>query len=119
MDLPDLLDHREQKSGVSPNNSIPFAAGLEMVVACPGNHRITLGADKAYDVAEFVADLRDYNVTPHVAQNTTDRRSAIDCGKFCPEAVWTPMLPVFCHAPGRYCSWLGHDRQHLGSRIRL
>ena len=23
-----------------------------------------LGADKAYDVAEFVADLREYNVTP-------------------------------------------------------
>jgi transposase len=53
-------------------------AALEMVAACPGNHRITLGADKAYDVAEFVADLRAYNVTPHVAQNTTNRRSAID-----------------------------------------
>src|SRR5467141_2314850 len=53
-------------------------AGLEMVAARPGNHRITLGADKAYDVAGFVADLRDYNVTPHVAQNTTNRRSAID-----------------------------------------
>src|SRR6202040_2728455 len=49
-----------------------------MVVARPGNHRITLGADKAYDVAEFVADLRAYNVTPHVAQNTTNRRSPID-----------------------------------------
>jgi len=32
----------------------------------------------AYDVAEFVADLREYNVTPHVSQNTTNRRSAID-----------------------------------------
>jgi transposase len=53
-------------------------AALEMVVAHPGNHRITLGADKAYDVASFVADLRAYKVTPHVAQNTTHRRSAID-----------------------------------------
>jgi IS5 family transposase len=53
-------------------------AALEMVAARPGNHRITLGADKAYDVAGFVADLRQYNVTPHVAQNTTNRRSAID-----------------------------------------
>jgi hypothetical protein len=43
-----------------------------------GNHRVTPGADKAYDVAEFVADLREYNVTPHVAQNTANRRSAID-----------------------------------------
>jgi hypothetical protein len=53
-------------------------AALEMVANRPGNHRITLGADKAYDVAEFVADLRARNVTPHVAQNTTNRRSAID-----------------------------------------
>ena len=53
-------------------------AALEMVAERPGNHRITLGADKAYDVAEFVTDLRGYNVTPHVAQNTTNRRSAID-----------------------------------------
>ena len=43
-------------------------AALAMVADRPGNHRITLGADKAYDVAEFVADLREYNVTPHVAQ---------------------------------------------------
>ena len=51
---------------------------LDMVAARPGRHRITLGADKAYDVAGFVADLRQSNVTPHVAQNTTNRRSAID-----------------------------------------
>jgi transposase len=39
----------------------------------------TLGADKAYDTAEFVASLRDQNVTPHVAQNTTrPGGSAID-----------------------------------------
>ena len=54
------------------------AAGLEMMAARPGNHQITLGADKAYDVAGFVADLRAHKVTPHVAQNTTNRRSAID-----------------------------------------
>jgi hypothetical protein len=53
-------------------------AALEMAAARPGHHRITLGADKAYDVAGFVADLRQYNGTPHVAQNTTNRRSAID-----------------------------------------
>jgi hypothetical protein len=53
-------------------------AALEMVADRAGNHRITLGADKAYDAAEFVADLRELNATPHVAQNTTNRRSAID-----------------------------------------
>lgn len=30
----------------------------------PRNHRITLGADKAYDVMEFVGDLRQRQVTP-------------------------------------------------------
>jgi transposase len=44
----------------------------------PGRHRATLGADKAYDAAGFVSGLRAQNVTPHVARNTTGRRSAID-----------------------------------------
>ena len=39
---------------------------------------ITLGADKGYDAADFVNELRAMNVTPHVAQNTSGRRSAID-----------------------------------------
>lgn len=39
---------------------------------------ITLGADKAYDAADFVNELRSMRVTPHVAQNTNGRRSAID-----------------------------------------
>jgi transposase len=38
----------------------------------------TLGADNGYDTREFVATLRHLGVTPHVAQNTTRRRSAID-----------------------------------------
>jgi hypothetical protein len=38
----------------------------------------TLGADKAYDARVCVTTLREYGVTPHVAQNTSGRRSAID-----------------------------------------
>src|SRR5215216_4724909 len=38
----------------------------------------TLGADKAYDTRNFVADCREREVTPHVTQNTSGRRSAID-----------------------------------------
>jgi hypothetical protein len=49
-----------------------------MVRHSPGSRRLTLGADKAYDVHGFVDDLRDLNVTPHIAQNTTNRSSAID-----------------------------------------
>jgi len=33
----------------------------------PRTRRITLGADKAYDVADFIAALRERNVTPHIA----------------------------------------------------
>jgi transposase len=39
---------------------------------------VTLGADKGYDAGDFVMELRDKAVTPHVAQNTSARRSAID-----------------------------------------
>src|SRR3984893_4618391 len=39
---------------------------------------ITLGADKAYDAEDFFNELRSMNVTPHVAQNTSGRSSAID-----------------------------------------
>jgi transposase len=40
--------------------------------------RISLGADKAYDTEDFVNELRSMKVTPHVAQNISGRRSAID-----------------------------------------
>ena len=40
--------------------------------------RGTAGADKAYDQHGFVEALREIGVTPHVAQNETHRRSAID-----------------------------------------
>jgi len=39
---------------------------------------ITLGAGKSYDATDFVEELRTLNVRPHVAQNTSGRRSAID-----------------------------------------
>ena len=39
---------------------------------------VTLGADKGYDTRDFVAQLRSRGVTPHVAQNDTRRRSAVD-----------------------------------------
>ena len=51
----------------------------ETMIAAAGRGRgVTLGADKAYDVAEHVANLRAIGVTPHVAQNLAGRRSAID-----------------------------------------
>ncbi len=53
-------------------------AALDMVHRhSPGStRRLTLGADKGYDAAEFVSDLREACITPHVAQKL--RYSAID-----------------------------------------
>jgi transposase len=54
-------------------------AAIKMIVRrSPGARRLTLGADKGYDTKNFVADLRELNIAPHVAQNTTNRASAID-----------------------------------------
>lgn len=54
-------------------------AALELIDAVSGEgRRVTLGADKAYDEAKFVAELRAKNVTPHVAQYTGRGGSSID-----------------------------------------
>lgn len=54
-------------------------AALEMIEPFAERPRaITLGADRGYDAAEFVEELRTINVRPHVAQNVSRRRSAID-----------------------------------------
>ena len=44
---------------------------------------ITLGADKGYDAAQFIKALQDMKVTPHVAQNKSNRASAV------PDAIAT------------------------------
>lgn len=53
-------------------------AAVALVDARPTTRRITLGGDKNYDTHEFVQDLRARQVTPHIAQHTTRRTSAID-----------------------------------------
>lgn len=44
---------------------------------------LTLGADKGYDAAEFVEALQEIGVAAHIAQNTSNRRSAV------PDAIAT------------------------------
>jgi len=53
-------------------------AALLMAETLPGTRRVTLGADKGYDARDFVAELRHMEITPHIAQNDTNRRSAVD-----------------------------------------
>src|SRR5881396_2096519 len=54
------------------------AAALELLGALERGGRVTLGANKGYDTRDFVAAARLLGVTPHVAQNTTHRASALD-----------------------------------------
>ena len=58
-------------------------AAVEMTRRHARERRVTVGADKNYDSKDCVAELREINAVPHVAQNTYDtgkakRRSAID-----------------------------------------
>jgi transposase len=53
-------------------------AGVVFAHKVGGSRRVTMGGDKAYDTREFVEQVRQANVTPHVAQNDRGRRSAID-----------------------------------------
>jgi hypothetical protein len=60
------------------NGTAERDAALVMAERLDGHQRITLGADRGYATRDFVRELRGMNITPHVAQNTTGRSSAID-----------------------------------------
>src|ERR1700760_117862 len=83
----------ENRNGLAVAGAVSQATGTaerEMALTLVDRHRgsssrrITLGADKAYDVAAFVQDLRDRFVTPHVAidghvrKSGKSRRTAVD-----------------------------------------
>jgi transposase len=59
------------------NGTAERTTALEMIADNAGA-RSTVGADKNYDTADFVASCRKLGCTPHVTQNNTNRRSAID-----------------------------------------
>jgi transposase len=68
----------ENRNGIAVNGCVTLAEGsaepqaaLAMVEEIPGQHRITLGADKGYDRKDFVQELRDHQVTPHIARKQT------------------------------------------------
>ena len=76
----------ENRNGLIIDTEVMIASGtaereaalrmLDRLPSCP--RRRTLGGDKGYDTHDFVHEVRERNVTPHVAQNDTGRRSAID-----------------------------------------
>ena len=82
----------ENRNGLVVDAALTHATGtaereaaLAMLDRRTSRHRITLGGDKAYDVTAFVKDLRQRNVTPHIAINGSVskrgvvRRTAMDC----------------------------------------
>ena len=75
----------ENRNGLIVNTRLTQATGtaereaaVEMVAELPGTYRVTVGGDKASDTQAFVQDLRALEATPHGAQNTTGRASALD-----------------------------------------
>ena len=67
MELTEANGHAERDTAVQMLKRLPAR-----------KRRRTVGADKGYDTAEFVDQVRGLGFTPHVAPNTTRRRSAID-----------------------------------------
>jgi transposase len=59
------------------NGTSERKAALDMIKDNAGRGS-TIGTDKNYDTADFVAGCRKQGCVPHVAQNTRRRRSAID-----------------------------------------
>ena len=66
----------ENRNGLAIDATLTHATGtaereaaLAMLDRRRTGRRITLGADKAYDVTSFVGDLRARKVTPHIAVN--------------------------------------------------
>src|SRR5438552_3814141 len=73
----------KNRHGLAVNGSLTPASGFAerdqgLLMAAQLPRRATLGADKSYDTRDFVDGLRGLDVTPHLAQNSTKRSSAID-----------------------------------------
>src|SRR5271154_3712157 len=76
----------ENRNGLIVNSEVFEANGtaerdaaLVMLEKIRGTKRVTAGGDKGYDTFDFVAECRNLQVTPHVAQNHERRGgSAID-----------------------------------------
>ena len=66
----------ENRNGLIVNAMVWEASGtaerdtaLVMLEQIPGRRRVTVGGDKGFDTADFIAECRHMQVTPHVAQN--------------------------------------------------
>jgi transposase len=103
-------------------------SAAEMLARLPGSkRRRTVAADKAYDTKDFVAFTRAMGFTPHVAQNTTNRRSAIDgrttrhrghlVSQRIRKRIEEPFGWIKTIAGGRKLRYIGRDRNRAWFRI--
>lgn len=84
------------------------------------DHAGTLGVDNAFDAEHFVNELRSMNVTPHVAQNTSGRSSAIDgrTTRHGGYAVSQPIRPRIEEAFGWIKTVAGQEKTSFRGRDR-
>ena len=89
-------------------------AAVAMVEEMAGGRRMTLGADRAYDTADFVAGMRRLGVTPHVSQNSNGRHRR-------PHHASSRRSACACASASRKCSagsrrWAGCARRVTAAR---
>lgn len=91
----------ENRHGLVADGEVTRATGTAereaaagMVDDIPGRHRITVAADKGYDVADFVAGMRARNATPHRARDP--RRAGAR-----PSIAGRPAMAAMAQAKGR------------------
>jgi transposase len=70
----------ENRNGLAVDASVAMADGhaerdaaVEMAWQLGGSKRLTVGADKGYDSEDFVKEMRDMNVAPHVAKKVVGK----------------------------------------------
>ena len=127
-----LIEHR---SALIVDAELTAATGFaerdcatEMLRRLPkSKRRRTVAGDKNYDTRNFVADVRAAGFTPHVAQNNTNRRSAID-GRTTRHAGYTvsqrirkrveePFGWIKTVGAGRKLRYIGNDRNRAWFKI--
>ena len=127
-----LIEHR---SALIVDAEVTAATGFaerdcatEMLKRLPkSKRRRTVAGDKNYDTKKFVADVREAGFTPHVAQNNTNRRSAID-GRTTRHAGYTvsqrirkrveePFGWIKTVGAGRKVRYIGNDRNRAWFKI--
>jgi transposase len=124
-----LIEHR---SALIVDAEVTAATGYaerdcatDMLKRLPkSSRRRTVAGDKNYDTKQFVAEARAAGFTPHVAQNNTNRRSAIDgrttrhdVSQRIRKRVEEPFGWIKTIGAGRKVRYIGNDRNRAWLKI--